>query len=94
MIFIYLMSLFIVILFSFCFKRNHLLIILLSMEFCMLILFVILETMLSMMNTDIYLGLYFLLLSICEGVIGLGLVVALSRAHGFDYFSIKNFMLC
>nr|BCL84749.1 NADH dehydrogenase subunit 4L [Argulus japonicus] len=93
-IFNVLMVLFMMVLGSFCLKRRHLLINLLSLEFGMLLLFLLLQLSLSLMESDVYLGLYFLLLGVCEGVLGLGLVVGLSRCHGSDYFSIKNFLMC
>lgn len=67
---------------------------LLRLEFAILLLFIILQISVGLINRDTYLGLYFLLLGVCEGVLGLGLVVGLSRRHGYDYFRVKNLLVC
>nr|AOY39076.1 NADH dehydrogenase subunit 4L [Rhizophagus dispar] len=66
-------------------KRKHLLLMLLSLEFISLSLFSILMLFLSNMNYEVYFSMLFLTMVVCEGVLGLSLLVAMIRVHGNDY---------
>nr|AML26539.1 NADH dehydrogenase subunit 4L [Staphylinidae sp. BMNH 1274696] len=70
----------------FSLKRKHLLLMLLSLEFIVLSLYFNMLIYLSMMNFEFYFCMIFLSMSVCEGVLGLSLLVSLIRSHGNDYF--------
>nr|YP_009526278.1 NADH dehydrogenase subunit 4L [Neolucanus maximus]AXU40292.1 NADH dehydrogenase subunit 4L [Neolucanus maximus] len=72
-------------LFSFSLKRKHLLLMLLSLEFIVISLYMGLFTCLGMFNWELYFVLVFLTMSVCEGVLGLSLLVLLMRMYGNDY---------
>nr|YP_010443319.1 NADH dehydrogenase subunit 4L [Apogonia cf. basalis]UTE83847.1 NADH dehydrogenase subunit 4L [Apogonia cf. basalis] len=71
---------------SFCINRKHLLSMLLSLEFIVLSLYLNLHMYLMYFNFEFYFSMIFLIMSICEGVMGLSLLVLLMRTHGNDYF--------
>nr|WJR82120.1 NADH dehydrogenase subunit 4L [Amphimallon sp.] len=73
-------------LFSFCVKRKHLLLMLLSLEFIILGLYFNLYLFLMYFNFEFYFGMVFLAMSVCESALGLAILVALVRTHGNDYF--------
>nr|YP_005255133.1 NADH dehydrogenase subunit 4L [Fergusonina taylori]ADY86000.1 NADH dehydrogenase subunit 4L [Fergusonina taylori] len=66
--------------------RKHLLSMLLSLEFIVLNLFVFLFYFLSYMNYEFYFTMMFLTFSVCEGALGLSILVSMIRVHGNDYF--------
>nr|AXS64792.1 NADH dehydrogenase subunit 4L [Staphylinoidea sp. 4 KM-2017] len=70
----------------FCMKRKHLLLMLLSLEFIILSLYYLLFLVLSDYNYEFYFNMIFLTMSVCEGVLGLSILVSLIRIHGNDYF--------
>nr|SSW94041.1 NADH dehydrogenase subunit 4L [Meandrusa sciron aribbas] len=67
-------------------KHKHLLIVLLSLEFIVLSIFFILMIFLSFIEYDMYMLMVFLLISVCEGALGLSILVSMIRTHGNDYF--------
>ncbi|YP_009054353.1 NADH dehydrogenase subunit 4L (mitochondrion) [Papilio polytes] len=67
-------------------KHKHLLIVLLSLEFIVLSLFFLLVVYLSCIEYDMYMLMIFLLFSVCEGALGLSILVSMIRTHGNDYF--------
>nr|QDI93423.1 NADH dehydrogenase subunit 4L [Pygovepres vaccinicola] len=71
--------------FVFCSMRKHLLVTLLSLEY--LVLCIYMYFMFFIMNYigDMYLILIFLTFSVCEGVLGLSVLVGLIRCHGNDH---------
>jgi len=73
-------------LFMFVSIRKHLLSILLSLEFIVLILFLLLFIYLHIINYEIYFRIIFLTFSVCEGALGLSILVSLIRTHGNDNF--------
>lgn len=77
-----------VILGIFCFvsNRKHLLSILLSLEFIVLILFFLLFIYLNLISYENYFRIIFLTFSVCEGALGLSILVSIIRTHGNDYF--------
>nr|YP_009440944.1 NADH dehydrogenase subunit 4L [Sinodendron yunnanense]AKN01381.1 NADH dehydrogenase subunit 4L [Sinodendron yunnanense] len=79
-------------LFSFCLKRKHLLTMLLSLEFIILSLYFNMYIYLGMMDFEYYFGMIFLTLSVCEGALGLSLLISLMRTHGSDYFQTFNIL--
>nr|ADO60496.1 NADH dehydrogenase subunit 4L [Heterocerus fenestratus] len=87
-IFSYLMGLLV-----FSLKRNHLLLMLLSLEFIVLSLYFFLFMSLSVLSFEQYFSMIFLSMSVCEGVLGLSILVSMIRSFGNDYFNTFN-VLC
>nr|ARH54917.1 NADH dehydrogenase subunit 4L [Ceruchus chrysomelinus] len=73
-------------LFSFCLKRKHLLSMLLSLELIIISLYFNLFIYLSYFGFEFYFSMIFLAMSVCEGVLGLSILVLIVRTHGNDYF--------
>nr|YP_009743858.1 NADH dehydrogenase subunit 4L [Barbourion lemaii]QIE12617.1 NADH dehydrogenase subunit 4L [Barbourion lemaii] len=73
-------------------KNKHLLIILLSLEFIVLSIFFFLLLYLMMINYDMYMLMVFLVFSVCEGSLGLSILVSMIRTHGNDYFQSFNLL--
>uniref|UniRef100_UPI0030E50096 NADH dehydrogenase subunit 4L n=1 Tax=Precis coelestina TaxID=2988838 RepID=UPI0030E50096 len=67
-------------------KHKHLLIVLLSLEFMVLSIFFFLMMYLMMLNYNMYMLMVFLVFSVCEGALGLSILVSMIRTHGNDYF--------
>nr|AAX76871.1 NADH dehydrogenase subunit 4L [Drosophila obscuroides]QXG19133.1 NADH dehydrogenase subunit 4L [Drosophila bifasciata] len=86
------MILFILGLFCFVSNRKHLLSMLLSLEFIVLMLFYMLFIYLNMLNYEIYFSMMFLTFSVCEGALGLSILVSMIRTHGNDYFQSFSIM--
>lgn len=70
----------------FCFNCKHLLLILMSLEFIALSLYFILFIFLSIGGFDYYLSIIYLTIAVCEGSLGLSILVAIIRSYGNDYF--------
>nr|YP_009995333.1 NADH dehydrogenase subunit 4L [Ochthebius capicola]QNP09736.1 NADH dehydrogenase subunit 4L [Ochthebius capicola] len=70
----------------FCLKRKHLLLMLLSLEFIILSLYFMMFFFLSFFMSEFYFSMIFMTMSVCEGALGLSLLVSLIRTHGNDYF--------
>nr|ANJ70531.1 NADH dehydrogenase subunit 4L [Hygrotus confluens] len=75
---------------GFSLKRKHLLLMLLSMEFIILSLYILLFIYLSNFDNEYYFSLMFLVFCVCESVLGLSILVSLIRTHGNDYFFSLN----
>nr|AIZ02938.1 NADH dehydrogenase subunit 4L [Tirumala limniace] len=71
-------------------KHKHLLIVLLSLEFIVLSIFFLMMIYLSMINYNLYMLMIFLVFSVCEGALGLSILVTMIRTHGNDYFQSFN----
>nr|YP_009919146.1 NADH dehydrogenase subunit 4L [Triatoma huehuetenanguensis]QMP96790.1 NADH dehydrogenase subunit 4L [Triatoma huehuetenanguensis] len=71
----------------FCSLRKHLLLTLLSLEFLVLALYFMFFSFLIMFNMSYYFILVFLTFSVCEGAMGLGVLVSMIRCHGNDNIS-------
>nr|YP_010894946.1 NADH dehydrogenase subunit 4L [Phortica variegata]QXG19614.1 NADH dehydrogenase subunit 4L [Phortica variegata]WJW73459.1 NADH dehydrogenase subunit 4L [Phortica variegata] len=84
--------LFILALFSFVSNRKHLLSMLLSLEYIVLMLFFMLFMYMNMMNYENYFCMMFLTFSVCEGALGLSILVSMIRTHGNDYFQSFSIM--
>nr|AMW68056.1 NADH dehydrogenase subunit 4L [Myiodactylus osmyloides] len=80
--------------FSFILKRKHLLSMLLSLEYVVLSLFFMLLVMLMIYKWELYFLMIFLTFSVCEGVLGLAIMVSMIRTHGNDYFQSYSIMQC
>nr|YP_009995398.1 NADH dehydrogenase subunit 4L [Ochthebius himalayae]QNP09814.1 NADH dehydrogenase subunit 4L [Ochthebius himalayae] len=77
---------------AFCIKRKHLLLMLLSLEFIILSLYYMMFIYLSYYNNEYYFSMIFMTMSVCEGALGLSLLVSLIRSHGNDYFQSFNIL--
>nr|YP_010253727.1 NADH dehydrogenase subunit 4L [Cochylimorpha cultana]QTZ18147.1 NADH dehydrogenase subunit 4L [Cochylimorpha cultana] len=73
-------------------KHKHLLIILLSLEFMVLSIFLLMLFILNFMNINMYMLMVFLVFSVCEGALGLSILVSMIRTHGNDYFQSFNLL--
>lgn len=73
-------------------KHKHLLIILLRLEFIVLRLFFFMLVYLRSIDYDIYILIVFLVFSVCEGALGLSILVSIIRTHGNDYFQRFNLL--
>nr|QNE85371.1 NADH dehydrogenase subunit 4L [Paracoenia fumosa] len=88
------MILFIIGLLVFVSNRKHLLSMLLSLEYIVLILFFILFIYLNLMEYEFFFSMMFLTFSVCEGALGLSILVSMIRTHGNDYFQSFNILQC
>nr|UEP16615.1 NADH dehydrogenase subunit 4L [Botanophila rubrifrons] len=76
---------------TFVLNRKHLLSMLLSLEYIVLMLYFLLFIYLNMLNSEFFL-LMFLTFSVCEGALGLSILVSMIRTHGNDYFQSFNIL--
>nr|AHA52556.1 NADH dehydrogenase subunit 4L [Pambolus sp. QL-2013] len=76
----------------FSFYYKHILLTLISLEFMMINLMLLMYMMLNYMNMNLYFPTFFLTISICEGILGLSIMVYLIRNMGNDYMNILNLM--
>nr|WNS59328.1 NADH dehydrogenase subunit 4L [Cetema sp.] len=67
-------------------SSKHLLSMLLSLEFIVLMLFFLLFIYLNFMNFEMFFSMMFLTFMVCEGALGLSILVSLIRTHGNDNF--------
>nr|YP_008080728.1 NADH dehydrogenase subunit 4L [Songmachilis xinxiangensis]AFQ07910.1 NADH dehydrogenase subunit 4L [Songmachilis xinxiangensis] len=74
-------------------ERKHLLAVLFSLEYIVLGIFMLLSFYLMMM-VDLYFCLLFLAVAVCEGALGLSILVSLVRSHGSDYFMNFSVLQC
>nr|QRZ60671.1 NADH dehydrogenase subunit 4L [Prosthiochaeta sp. CAU WL-2019511] len=75
-------------------NRKHLLSMLLSLEYMVLNLFFLLFVYLSMFDYGGYFSMIFLTFSVCEGALGLSILVSMIRTHGNDYFQSFSVLQC
>nr|UOU85067.1 NADH dehydrogenase subunit 4L [Micropterna sequax] len=80
--------------FMFSLNRKHLLIILLSLELIVLNLFfyTYVYLLLNLLNS-IYFLVMFMVLTVCEGVLGVSILVYMVRVHGKDYVSVYSIFI-
>lgn len=75
-------------------NRKHLLRILLRLEFIVLSLFFFLFIYLSFLNYENFFRMIFLTFRVCEGALGLSILVSIIRTHGNDYFQSFRVLQC
>nr|QDP18088.1 NADH dehydrogenase subunit 4L [Monistria discrepans] len=75
-------------------SRKHLLVVLLSLEYIVLSLFMLIIIYLFSFNYDYYFPVIFLVFSVCEGALGLSILVSMIRSHGSDFFNSFSLSLC
>nr|YP_010718939.1 NADH dehydrogenase subunit 4L [Parnassius orleans]WDQ44542.1 NADH dehydrogenase subunit 4L [Parnassius orleans] len=73
-------------------KHKHLLIVLLSLEFIVLSVFLMMMIYLNYIEYEMYMLMIFLLFTVCEGALGLSILVSMIRTHGNDYFKSFNLL--
>nr|AFI23470.1 NADH dehydrogenase subunit 4L [Hypselosoma matsumurae] len=76
----------------FCSSHKHLLLTLLSLEYLISIMFMMFIIFFCNYYMESYFLLIFLTFSVCEGAIGLSILILLIRVHGGDYISSISFM--
>nr|UAM95890.1 NADH dehydrogenase subunit 4L [Semblis atrata] len=74
--------------FMYSLNRKHLLIILLSLEFIMLNLFFLIYFYTLSLGDSMYFMVLFMVLSVCEGVLGISILMYMIRIFGNDYVRI------
>nr|URX53690.1 NADH dehydrogenase subunit 4L [Bifiditermes nr. madagascariensis] len=79
---------------SFSSNRKHLLATLLSLEFMVLVLFVTAYFYLCVFGYEFYFVMLFLVFSVCEGSLGLSILVSMIRGFGNDYFQSYSVLQC
>jgi NADH-ubiquinone oxidoreductase chain 4L len=77
-------------LYSFLINFKFLLINLLRLEYIVLGLFVFLYRFLIFFNIDIFFCLIFITFRVCEGVLGLTLLINIIRNYGVNYYQVFN----
>nr|YP_002261361.1 NADH dehydrogenase subunit 4L [Acrida willemsei]ACG59318.1 NADH dehydrogenase subunit 4L [Acrida willemsei] len=75
-------------------SRKHLLMVLLSLEYVVLSLFMLIIVFLISFDYDYFFPIIFLVFSVCEGALGLSILVSMIRSHGNDFFNSFNLSLC
>nr|YP_010946956.1 NADH dehydrogenase subunit 4L [Sigmella ectobioides]WGO57713.1 NADH dehydrogenase subunit 4L [Sigmella ectobioides] len=75
-------------------NRKHLLVTLLSLEFIVLVIYFVLCVYLNMFNYELFFALVFLTFSVCEGALGLSILVLMIRSCGNDYFQSFSMLQC
>nr|QFK69044.1 NADH dehydrogenase subunit 4L [Phymatostetha semele] len=79
---------------SLCLMRSHVFMCLLSLEFIMLSLFLLFNLYLMNFSYEFYFSMIFICFGVCEGVLGLSVLVSLIRSHGNDYLNSFSLILC
>nr|DAZ91272.1 TPA_asm: ND4L [Gammarus pulex] len=77
--------------FSFVFNHSHLLNSLLSLEFLVLMVYWLLSLNLVSTGVGAFYAIFYIVVSVCEGVLGLSLLISGVYSHGSDY--LKSYMM-
>nr|AVN68052.1 NADH dehydrogenase subunit 4L [Beybienkoa kurandanensis] len=75
-------------------NRKHLLVTLLSLEYIVLMLYLLLYNYLNLFNYELFFSMVFLTFSVCEGALGLSILVSMIRSCGNDYFQTFSMLQC
>lgn len=73
-------------------KFKHLLIVLLRLEFIVLRLYILIILLFLIINYNLYILIVFLVFRVCEGALGLSILVSIIRTYGNDYFQSYNLL--
>nr|AFK75965.1 NADH dehydrogenase subunit 4L [Erianthus versicolor] len=65
--------------------RKHLLMVLLSLEYMVLSLFLMMNLYFIIYSYDLNFIVFFIVFSVCEGALGLSILVSMIRSHGNDF---------
>nr|AYR05170.1 NADH dehydrogenase subunit 4L [Coleoptera sp. ACP-2013] len=69
----------------FSLNRKHFLMMLLSIEFLVISLYLMMNINFCLLNFEFFFLMIFLTMSVCEGALGLSILVNLIRSFGNDY---------
>nr|QID48479.1 NADH dehydrogenase subunit 4L [Eucriotettix oculatus]QPK42095.1 NADH dehydrogenase subunit 4L [Eucriotettix oculatus] len=94
MFILYYLMIFISGLYVFCFMRKHLLLVLLSLEYMVLGLFFFIFFFFSIYSYMSFFLVIYLIFSVCEGALGLSILVSMIRSSGSDYVYSSYLFLC
>nr|YP_009127049.1 NADH dehydrogenase subunit 4L [Peirates lepturoides]AHH93179.1 NADH dehydrogenase subunit 4L [Peirates lepturoides] len=72
---------------TFSSMRKHLLLTLLSLEFLSMCLYIAMFSFLFSYGFSYYFLLVYLVFVVCEGALGLGILISMIRSHGNDHIS-------
>nr|QLX47605.1 NADH dehydrogenase subunit 4L [Eutomostethus vegetus] len=78
--------------YSLCVNRFHLLMILMSLEYIILIIYLQLIIYLNFFLMEVFFSMFFLVFSVCEGVLGLSILINMVRIHSNDHFQVLNIL--
>nr|WRQ18234.1 NADH dehydrogenase subunit 4L [Multinervis guangxiensis] len=84
---VFVMFMYILGIFSLIFIKNHILLSLMSLEFIVLYLLYFIYFYCLMYEGSFYLYVLLMTFFVCEGVLGLSLLVFMIRTHGNDYLN-------
>jgi len=73
---------------------GHLINILISLEYIVLTIFLLLMLSTIKIGVETYIRLIFLVASVCEGRLGVGIIVTIVRSHGSDYINCFRALKC
>nr|AWN56380.1 NADH dehydrogenase subunit 4L [Scaptocoris castanea] len=71
----------------FCSTRSHILLALLSLEFLVILVYFSVFLTMVTYGYEMFYSLVFLIFSVCEGAVGLSILVSLIRSRGNAYLS-------
>nr|YP_007374673.1 NADH dehydrogenase subunit 4L [Urochela quadrinotata]AFI54782.1 NADH dehydrogenase subunit 4L [Urochela quadrinotata] len=71
----------------FCMNHKHILQTLLVLEYLVLVTFMIMLYMIMNTGYDLFYLLLFLIFTVCEGALGLSILVNMVRSHGNDHLT-------
>nr|YP_008757578.1 NADH dehydrogenase subunit 4L [Octostigma sinensis]AEV44843.1 NADH dehydrogenase subunit 4L [Octostigma sinensis] len=77
-----------------CYKYNYLLMLLLGLEYISLGLFIYVFFYFSFFDLEIYFSVIFLTFVVCEGALGLSILVSLVRMYGNDFLQSISILQC
>nr|QQQ88564.1 NADH dehydrogenase subunit 4L [Hyalella tiwanaku] len=81
-------------LYAFMSNHSHLLNSLLSLEMMSVTIYFLISIVFTSLGLELFYLLFFLVMIVCEGVLGLSLLISLVHSHGEDYFKLFNFIQC
>nr|QPK42056.1 NADH dehydrogenase subunit 4L [Falconius longicornis] len=93
-LFVYIMLVFFSGMYVYTFSRKHLLLVLLSLEYMVLSVFFLVFLLLSSYGFSDSFLVIFLVFSVCEGALGLSVLVSMIRFHGNDYVLSSCLFVC
>ncbi len=67
---------------------------LLILEYIVLITFIMFLILLGFTSYDLYFSIIYLVFSVCEGALGLGILVSVVRCYGNDYLQSYCILRC
>lgn len=77
---------------GFCLKNHYFLLILISLEFIVLSLYIYIIYYLISFDYESFFRIIFLTMRVCEGSLGLSILVIIIRSHGSDFVQSINLL--